>query len=233
MCDYQEVIAALEVTEPRWGPGEHGYHPRTIGFLADEVVRRVAGKPLGEVFRERIAEPNEMALWIGLAAEESGKVGELVPAKASLGGEPREFYAALSRRESDTYWAFSSPRGIRGVSEMNEKKAWQAGWPAMGGVASVQGLARFYAWLMRQDFFEEMCETRAQGMDRVQQVPSAFGFGLKLEDDGWVGHPGAGGSYALCHPETGWAAAFVANSFERCLVPAEARRQLLGALGGR
>ena len=49
------VIASLENQDPLWSVGTHGYHPRTIGFLADEIVRRVDGRPLGQFWREEIA----------------------------------------------------------------------------------------------------------------------------------------------------------------------------------
>lgn len=230
LWDYEAVIAALEKTIPRWSPPEHGYHPRTLGFLADEIVRRLTGLTFGEFFAQEVATPNSLAVWFGLPEDQEERMGELVPRKTVGAGEPRAFYSALAKRESDTYWAFSTPHGVRGVGEMNESEAWRAGWPAMGGVAIAQGLARFYSWLMQQPYFEEMAAVQVSGLDRVQQVTSAFGFGLKIDADGWLGHPGAGGTYALCHPESGWSCAFVANSFERCLVPSPERRSLAAAL---
>src|SRR3954470_5642406 len=65
--DYDAVISALEVQAPLWPPGTtHGYHARTFGFLLDELVRRIAGKPLNVYWRDAFAEPLELDLWIGL-----------------------------------------------------------------------------------------------------------------------------------------------------------------------
>ncbi len=48
LLDHDAVVAAIEAQAPHWDPGEgHGYGPRTYGFLADEIVRRLTGKPLG------------------------------------------------------------------------------------------------------------------------------------------------------------------------------------------
>ena len=231
--DYEAVIAALERQVPKWTVGAHGYHPRTIGFLADELVRRLTGATLGDFFRREIAAPGGMDVWIGLPKAEQGRVAELVPARAGSSGKPEEFYQALLRKESLTRQAFSSPAEFTGVSEMNQPRAWEAGWPGMGGVASAVGLAKFYHWLGQQSFFPEMAARQAEGMDLIQQVPSAFGFGLKFAEDGWVGHPGAGGSYGRHHPESGWSCAFVMNRFEANLFPSEKRLSLVRALSGR
>ena len=46
--DHEAVVAAIESQQPNWQPSEaHGYHPRTYGFLLDEMVRRLTGHTLG------------------------------------------------------------------------------------------------------------------------------------------------------------------------------------------
>src|SRR5206468_928309 len=56
VLDYDAVIRALEEQKPLWPPGTaHGYHARTFGFLLDELVRRIAGKPLSEYWQENFA----------------------------------------------------------------------------------------------------------------------------------------------------------------------------------
>jgi len=62
----EAVVASLEKQEPLWKVGTHGYHPRTIGFLADEIVRRVDGRSLGEFWRGEIADEHGIDFWIGL-----------------------------------------------------------------------------------------------------------------------------------------------------------------------
>jgi len=224
-----EVVAALENQESKWSAGEHAYHPRTIGFLADELVRRLDGRSLGEFWGQEIAEPNEMEFWIGLPEEEHHRVAELVPARIGKGGKPEAFYQALLTKESLTRQAFSSPSGLAGVAEMNEPKSWRAGFPAMGGVASARGLAKFYDWVLRQDFLEELIRPRITGFDYIQRIENSFGFGVMLglgAENDCFGHPGAGGSYGFANHKTGESFAFVMNRFEANLYPSEERLSL-------
>ncbi|MFT7301243.1 MAG: CubicO group peptidase (beta-lactamase class C family), partial [Akkermansiaceae bacterium] len=172
--DREAVVASLEKQEPLWEVGTHGYHPRTIGFLADEVVRRVDGRGLGTFWREEIGEPEEIDFWIGLPEEEHERVAQLVPARFGRAGEPKPFYEALLNKNSLTRLAFSSPSDLAGVSEMNQPRAWKGGFPAMGGVGSARGLAKFYDWLLRQDFLEELLRKRVKGLDVIQRVESSF-----------------------------------------------------------
>ena len=228
--DREAVVASLEKQEPLWEVGTHGYHPRTIGFLADEVVRRVDGRPLGTFWREEIGEPEEIDFWIGLPEIEHHRVAELIPARFGKAGEPKLFYEALLDKESLTRLAFSSPSDLAGVSEMNQPRAWEAGFPAMGGVGSARGLAKYYDWVLRQDFLEELVRKRVEGMDVIQRVENLFGFGMMLglgPEKNCFGHPGAGGSYGMANAETGESFAFVMNHFEPNLYPSKERLLLV------
>lgn len=231
--DREAVVASLEAQEPKWEIGQHGYHTRTIGFLADEVVRRIDGRSLGQFFHEEVAEPNGIDFWIGLPATEHHRVATLIPAKFGKAGEPKPFYDALLDKGSLTRLAFSSPSDLAGVSEMNQPRAWEAGFPAMGGVGTARGLAKFYDWVLSQEFLRELIARRSTGLDLVQRVENSFGFGMMLdlgpERDGF-GHPGAGGSYGLANPETGCSYAFVMNHFESNLYPSEERLSLVKPL---
>lgn len=232
--DREAVIASLEKQVPLWEVGIHGYHPRTIGFLADEIVRRIDGRALGDFWWEEVAKPEEIEFWIGLPESQFGRMAELVPARASKGGEPKPFYEALLTKGSLTRLAFSSPSGLSGVSEMNQPRAWQAGFPAMGGVGSARGLARFYDWVLRQDFLAELIRPRASGFDLIQRIENAFGFGVMLglgPHKDCFGHPGAGGSYGFANAETGMSYAFVMNHFEASLFPSPERLGLVDGCG--
>ena len=232
--DRKAVIASLENQDPLWAVGTHGYHPRTIGFLADEIVRRIDGRPLGQFWREEIAETEEIDFWIGLPEEQFSRVAELVPARLSKSGEPKPFYEALLTKDSLTRRAFSSPSDLAGVSEMNQPRAWQAGLPAMGGVGSALGLAKFYDWVLHQEFLEELIKPRIKGLDEIQRIENSFGFGVMLglgPNRDRFGHPGAGGSYGFANVETGMSYAFVMNHFESNLFPNKERLDLVLSAG--
>lgn len=112
---------------------------------------------------------------------------------------------------------------------MNEAKAWEAGFPAMGGVGSAVGLAKFYDWVLRQDFVAELIAPRISGLDEIQRIENSFGFGVMLglgPAKDCFGHPGAGGSYGFANAKTGESFAFVMNRFEANLYPSPERLAL-------
>ena len=70
LYDWEKATSLLAAQAPWWEPGTApGYHAVTQGYLVGEVVRRIAGKSLGTVFREEIAEPLGADFHIGLPAE--------------------------------------------------------------------------------------------------------------------------------------------------------------------
>ncbi len=96
VLNYGAVIRALEEQAPLWPPGTaHGYHARTFGFLLDELVRRIAGEPLAEYWRETFGEPLKLDLWIGLPERENPRVATMYAAKAGTPPEPKQFYVDL------------------------------------------------------------------------------------------------------------------------------------------
>jgi CubicO group peptidase (beta-lactamase class C family) len=240
--DHAEVIAAVEKQQPNWPleGGGHGYHPRVMGFILDELVRRMTGKTIGQVWREKIADPLELEAWIGLPDSEFGRVARLYPGKQSQADLNSEFYQQLATPDSLVKRAFASPRGMQSVREMNEPRAWQAGFPAMGGIGTAVAVAKFYqAACGAIDFFspqvrEWMECTRSSGDDKILCAPTAFSCGFQLDPlDGFgrktrhhyglsrraFGHPGAGGSLAFGDPENGLSFCYVMNQMELCSLP--------------
>ena len=113
---------------------------------------------------------------------------------------------------------------------MNQPRAWQAGFPAMGGVGSARGLAKFYDWVLRQEFLQELIRPRIKGLDVIQRIENSFGFGVMLglgPEKSCFGHPGAGGSFGFANAQTGMSYAFVMNHFEASLFPSGERLQLV------
>ena len=250
--NHEEVIAAIEAQEPNWELGDgHGYHPRTFGFLVDEPVRILTGKRLGEVFRERIAEPLGLELWIGLPDSEFSRVATLYPGKMDKSDLTSGFYIEFNQSGTLVRQAFSSPSGLQGVHEMNTAKAWQAGLPAMGGVGSAQGLAKFYqAAIGAISFFSDdvlnwMRSPVVTGDDRILMTPTRFSCGFQLDplDENGdkirhnygngmhaFGHPGAGGSHAFGDPDTGISYAYIMNQMDLSVLPGAKSRGIIEAL---
>ena len=177
MTDHAAVIVALESQVPLWPSGEgHGYHPRTYGFLLDECVRKLTGAgSLGDYWREELADPLGFDIWIGLPESEHARVASVYPGPlGESNAEENAFYQAFSDSNSITKRAFTSPSGLNAVADMNQPKVWQAGYPAMGGLASAHGLAAFYSVLAH----EGVCEGHAffsPGTMAAMQTPHFSG----------------------------------------------------------
>ncbi len=242
--DHAAVIAAVEGKSPEWVPGAgHGYHPRTMGFLLDECVRKLEGKSLGTVWNGEIARPCGIDFWISLPESEWGRVAKLVPGRAKPSVYEEGFYAAFNTPGSLTRRAFSSPKGLHAIAEMNEPKAWSAGLPAMGGVGCARGLAKFYQaaiGALESPFSDAVRKSLAtlqvSGEDKVLLRETAFTSGCQMDPvdaDGRkkrhlygkstsaFGHPGAGGSHAFGDPASGLSFGYVMNQMELSVMPGE------------
>jgi CubicO group peptidase (beta-lactamase class C family) len=253
--DHAEVVAAIEAQVPAWRPGQgHGYHPRTFGALVDEPVRRLTGKPLGQVWHEKIAAPLGLEFWIGLPESEWPRVARLYPGKASGEDMQSGFYREFNTEGSLVRRAFDSPRGLRSVQEMNDSQAWSAGLAAMGGVATASALAKFYQAAigaiespLTDHVKRALATLRISGDDKVLVQPTAFSCGCQLDpldasgkkirqlygpSTHAFGHPGAGGSHALGDPDSGVSFAYVMNQMELSVLPGRKSVAMIEALFG-
>lgn len=255
--DYQAVIDALAQQEPEWTQGAgHGYHPRTFGYLLDELVRRITGgTTLGDYWRAQFAEPLGLDLWIGIPPGLEPQVAPIFPPSTSPPkGDP--FFTAYLTAGSLTSRAFASPRGLHSASAMNAPEVRTASYPAFGGIGTASALAKFYAMLAEggslegKRYFESgtlaAMETLAtQTFDRVLQMETAFSCGFMkdpLSSDGRklrslfgpslraFGQPGAGGSHAFADPENRISFAYVMNRMEPGVLPNRKSLRLIDAM---
>jgi len=248
--DYPAVIAALEKQAPLWPPGTaHGYHARTFGFLLDELVRRLTGITLSQYWRTTFADTLDLDIWIGLPDSENERVATIYPARAGGNASPAEFYRDLATPGTLVRKAFTSPRGLHAVSDMNKPENRARQFVSFGGIGSATSLAKFYAMLANggeldgRRFFApetiaQMTKTLVSGPDRVFQIPTAFSAGFMKDPVGATGrlfgpsplafgHPGAGGSHAFADPENGISFAYVMNQMEQSLLPNEKALRLV------
>ncbi|MDO0933838.1 serine hydrolase domain-containing protein [Streptomyces sp. DG2A-72] len=242
---------AVAAQAPVWEPGtDHGYHALTYGWMLDGLVRRVTGLWAGEWIAAEIAGPLGADLWLGLpeaeeAAGRTGRVGRIETPEPATGAGPRvrpkravtEAYddpASLTRR------AFAA---VTPFPDQNDPAYRAAALPATNGIATADGLARFYAALIgevdgaaRLFTPQTLKSARAEesaGPDRVLVVSTRFGLGYMLHGSaspllgpGSFGHPGRGGSLGFADPETGIALGYVTNGFRKT-VTADPRAQAL------
>lgn len=221
------VVAALAAQRPLWEPNTaHGYHVGTYGWLAGEVIRRVAGRSVGHVVAERIARPLGLELWIGLPEAEESDVAPMIPAPPPPAGQaPDVFAARLLDPTSLLHKAFVNPP-LPG-SIYNERVFHAAEVPAANGITNARSLARMYAAcigevdgvrLFHPETLEKAIAEQSAGDDLVLGYETRYATGFQLSfpfrpmaGDGSFGHYGMGGSVGFAHPERGLAFAYVMN----------------------
>jgi CubicO group peptidase (beta-lactamase class C family) len=230
-----------------WEPGtDHGYHAQTYSWLTGELIRRITGRPAGAWIADEIARPVGADLWLGLPESEHARVGRVGPVEApeaagALKTRPKRAVAeAYADPGSLTRRAFAA---ITPLPDENDPAYRAAVLPASNGIATADGLARFYASLIgevdggvRLFTPQTVRLARAEqsaGPDRVLVVGTRFGLGHMLHgaaspllSPGSFGHPGRGGALAFADPETGIAFGYVTNGF-RTGVTADPRAQAL------
>lgn len=239
--------AAVAAQAPVWEPGtDHGYHAQTYSWLTGELVRRVTGRTIGEWIADEIAGPLGADLWLGLPASLHARVGRVgqVDAPVPAGGlrtRPKRSVAdAYADPGSLTRRAFAA---ITPLPDENDPAYRAAALPASNGIATADGLARFYASLIGEVdggtrlFTPETAELarseQSAGPDRVLVVATRFGLGPMLHGGASpllsptsFGHPGRGGALGLADPGSGIAFGYVTNGF-RTSVTADPRAQAL------
>jgi CubicO group peptidase (beta-lactamase class C family) len=230
-CDWNLIVERLAAQAPLWPPGtRHGYHALTFGHLVGEVVRRITGRSLGAFFRDEVARPLGLDLWIGLPEEHEPRVAPTIPAPPPQpGGAIPTFYVA----------AMTDPASIGGRVLMHSGLALAPGWidsraahaaelPAFGGVGNARALAGMYrplalggaadgVTLVDDATLAAMAAvTAASSVDATLLVPTrwALGFGKSIDNaacrpgdqDGVIlsedafGHSGMGGSIGFADP---------------------------------
>ena len=182
--------------EPWWEPGRlHGYHVNTFGFLVGEIVRRVAGVTVGELFRRRIAEPLGADFHFGLAAGDQDRVAEFLlepePSPPGASGGAAESATRRGDRRRLLRNVYFNPPGISGLGTVNTR-AWRAAeMPSTNGHATAAAIARIYSALaaaepsaavrlLEAETIEAAISEHSCGPDFVLGRPSRFGLGFQL-----------------------------------------------------
>jgi CubicO group peptidase (beta-lactamase class C family) len=240
--NYDEIIAAIERQSLNWLWGNgHGYHPRTFGFLLDEIVRKLTGIKLGDWWWQELARPMNWEFWIGLPEKQWSRVAMLVPARAEKGELEKGFYKEYMTEGTLTRRAFLSPKGLHAVQEMNQSRVWSAGFPSMGGVTTASALAQFYQAAigaisspLTESVKQALGQLRVQGDDQVLLQKLAFTAGCQMDPVNEIGqkistmygsslsafgHPGAGGSHGFGDPKSGISFAYTMNKMALNVMP--------------
>ena len=209
LVDPARYVPALEAQRPLWPPGsDQGYHGVSYGLYVGELVRRITGKRLGEVFAERIAGPLGLGddLWIGTPASVEPRVArlytvdtrtrltEVLPRLVTGLTHEGRIYRAFARRSSDTARAFANPAelGTRGIGRYGSREVRALDMPWANGVGHARSLAAAYAGLLghegapkivsRERLAEVFARQSWASMDRVLLKPLGWSQGFLKEE---------------------------------------------------
>ena len=215
--DREAVQKALVETVPTYPRGTLAYHPHEYGWLLSEIVQRVAGRDLPDMFAEEFADPLDLpALRFGLAGRGPESVGF-------------------------SYWLDKSEVMVAGVNvaedfeEQNSPFILDARNPATSLVCDAGSLAAFYDFLLAGgrtpdgrrllsgDTIKRYTTRQVLGWDRSLKTPMALGRGFVVgtwppSSFGWwntgrcFGHAGGFACLAFGDYSTGLAATIVTNA---------------------
>lgn len=155
--DLDGIAGRLAASTPSWMPGtRHGYHAISYGWLLGELVRRVSGSTIGQLFDRDVATPLGLDLHLGTSIADQQRVAFALSADPAKGPWlARRFRAYLTRKGSD-------PRTLCGRALLGDgtttildrapacirTPAWlEAEVPASNGTATARALARLFAAL--------------------------------------------------------------------------------------
>ena len=247
LYDWSLMCAALAAEAPWWEPGKaHGYAAITYGWLIGELLRRVTGKPPGDVIVARTALPFGLDFHIGLDDAEFPRVAHLSRSKGNLGdaAAQRLLKVTFTQPEALSTLAFANPPSILTSSNKPEWRRMQQ--PAANGHGNARSLAGFYSGLLdgrllESELLAELTREHCRGEDLTLLTSTRFGLGCMLDQPELAnatfglgprsfGHPGAGGSVGFADPEREVAFGFVTNSLGPYVLMDPRQQRLAGVL---
>lgn len=245
---WDPVVAAVAAQKLEWEPGSrHGYHARTYGWIAGEIVRRVTGKSLGRFLRDEVAGPLGLDFWVGLPAAEEARTARLVPPARPSDPKVQALYDQFMGPGTLLGRVMTGPSNLFHYDEMwNTRALHAAEMPSSNGIGSARSLARLYGALigevdgirlLARDSLARATAVQAQGTDAVLGMPTAFGLGFMRPPSlslaaapAAFGHPGAGGSLGIADAEKGFALGYVMNKMDMGLTGDPRARDLVAAV---
>jgi CubicO group peptidase (beta-lactamase class C family) len=238
VVDWDTVVSQLGSQAPLWEPGSGwAYHAITHGWLIGEVVRRITGETVGQLFQRSVAGPLSVDAWIGLPPALTNRVAHM-----QVGSTLAELTArqSLARLPGVVDWAERAmtlgdawPPELVGESVgFNDPRIQEAEIPGAGGIATARALAKIWsATIEETDGVRLIDDPTMREATRVQSegppvfdVPGPWprwGMGFQLDSEArryltrrGFGHDGAGGQVAFADPEFGIGFAFLTNQME-------------------
>ena len=240
LADDRRLAARLAGQRPFWQPGAgYGYHAYVVGALTGEVVRRVTGSTIQQIFEQRVRAPYGLDFYLGLPESQEPRYLPVQPMIIS-GAQAAELAAQQPDPNSLMAVAFNlNARPATPIADFaNSRTVRSRGQASAGGVGSARGVAKLYAAMVSEVDGRPPLLTPAtietftaphsgDQTDLVTGRPRNFLLGFENSSAQYpvlpptaFGHGGATGSQALAVPVAGLSYAY------------NRRRFLLGAGGG-
>ena len=196
------------------------YHPKTIGFLVGELIKRVTNKSVGKNLEELLNSPLETKCFIGTPSAYHDNIAELISSESL-----RKAFSDPTNVDEYLITAFLNPANRTKTGETAECPL--AEIPAMNCHSNSGSLAKIYDFFLSHlsnkfissDTFETLTTVAVSGDDHVMKSPmqwshagySVGGGKLFGKSSKAFGHTGWGGSMAFGDPENGISCAYTMN----------------------
>jgi CubicO group peptidase (beta-lactamase class C family) len=230
LADWDYMTARVAAEPAHWEPGtRQGYHGVTYAWTVGQIVRLVAGMPLGQYFRETIAGPLGLDFHIGLPESEEPRVAPMIaPDPAEVNFTSAFFRAATTQPGSLPNLFLTNLGG----ADFNSREVHAAEIGSANGITNARGLAGMYAplangggTLLSPDRVHRMGRvSAATHSDAVLCQPIRFAMGYMMSTDNResgadslilgesaFGHVGMGGSVGFADPAQGLSMGYTMN----------------------
>jgi CubicO group peptidase (beta-lactamase class C family) len=216
--NWEHIVELLEKQSPFHKPNELiCYHPKTIGFLVGELIKRITKKSIGEFLKEQISIPLNADCFIGTPEVYHDNIATLISAPSL-----RKAFSDPKNIDEYTLKSFLNP-GNR-TKTANTKEYRLAEIPALNCHSNSRSLAQIYDYFLNNDFISkdtlnQVTSIEVKGDDQVMKRPmqwSPGGFSIgggKLfgKSSRSFGHTGWGGSMAFADPDNNLCISYTMN----------------------
>src|SRR5262245_32769338 len=135
--DWDKSTAMLAAQAPWWEPGTaSGYHVLTYGHLIGEVIRRITGRRLGDVFATEVAGPLRAGVHSGRPPSEPPRVADLLPCP------PQPTYPSDLDPNGPAYKTFTGPEADGNLGFSQTERWRRADIGAANGHGNARSIAR-------------------------------------------------------------------------------------------
>jgi CubicO group peptidase (beta-lactamase class C family) len=250
LANFDKLAVILARQAPAWVPGtRHGYHAVTLGWFQSELLRRVdpERRSLGVYFRDEIAQPLGLDIYIGLPDTfPVSRIALIYPIRLFTILALRGTRFALSGRmilsmlrpNSLTMRAFGNPR-IKGPAAYSRNPALRAvEIPSANGLGDARSMAKLYSifamggrelGISQQTLDDLAADPMAPSggvHDLILRAEQIYSLGFTKPDDDFdygssgraFGTPGAGGSFCFADPDAHLGMAYIMNQMGGYLV---------------